>query len=53
MSSPDGFAMSCPAMSGAEPCTASNMAIWLPMFADPPSPTDPEISDAMSDRMSP
>ena len=51
--SPEGFAMPLPAMSGAEPCTASNMAKSTPMFDDPPSPTEPVISAAMSEMMSP
>ena len=52
-SRPLGLARSCPAMSGAEPWIASNMAKSSPMFADGASPTEPLISAAMSDRMSP
>ena len=52
-SSPDGLATSLPAMSGAEPCTASNIATPSPTFAEPASPTEPATCDAMSDRMSP
>ena len=45
--------MPLPAMSGAEPCTASKMAASTPMFAPgaiPSPPTSPAIS---SERMSP
>jgi hypothetical protein len=49
----DGFATPRPAMSGADPCTASNIAWRAPMFADPEMPTDPATCPAMSERMSP
>ena len=48
-----GFAIPCPAMSGAVPCTASKIAARDPMLAPgarPRPPTRPAIS---SDRMSP
>ena len=52
-SKPDGLAMPCPEMSGAEPWMASNMAKSSPMLDEPPNPTDPATSAAMSEMMSP
>jgi hypothetical protein len=40
-------------MSGAEPCTASNIETRSPMFAEPDRPTEPATCEAMSLRMSP
>ena len=42
-----------PAISGAEPCTASNIAYSLPILALPANPTEPETSEAISDIISP
>ena len=50
---PEGLAISFPAISGAEPCTASNIAYSFPIFALPASPTEPDTSEAMSDIISP
>ena len=39
-----GFALFCPAMSGAEPCTGSNNPLSVPIFADgikPKLPSNP------------
>ena len=52
-SRPDGLARSRPAMSGAEPCTASNMAQSRPMLDEGAMPIEPATSAATSDRMSP
>ena len=52
-SRPLGLAMPLPAMSGALPWMASNMATVSPMLAEPPRPTEPVISAAMSLMMSP
>ena len=48
-----GLALSCPAMSGAEPCTASNTAYSLPMFAPGAMPKPPAMPAAKSLAMSP
>ncbi len=48
-----GLAMFFPAMSGAEPCTASKIATSLPMFADGAKPRPPVRPDVRSLRMSP
>ena len=49
----DGLAIPCPAMSGAEPCTASKIAAWAPMLAPGARPKPPTRPEASSDRMSP
>ncbi len=48
-----GFALFFPAMSGAEPCTASKIATSFPMFADGAKPSPPVRPDVRSLRMSP
>ena len=48
-----GFAMPLPAMSGAEPCTASKMAASAPMLAPGAMPRPPTSPATRSDRMSP
>ena len=49
-----GFAISCPAMSGAEPCTGSNKpCVPGPIEAEGSIPIDPVSMAAASDRMSP
>src|SRR3989442_1191901 len=48
----EGFAIPCPAMSGAEPCTASKIAACSPIFAPGASPSPPTSPDASSERMS-
>ncbi|SIL53505.1 Uncharacterised protein [Mycobacteroides abscessus subsp. abscessus] len=48
--------MPCPAMSGAEPCTDSNMEMAVRsglIFPDAASPSPPVIAAAKSERMSP
>jgi hypothetical protein len=54
---PIGFAIPLPAMSGAEPCTGSNMPMCAPapgeMFALAHTPSPPWIAPARSVRMSP
>ena len=50
---PDGFARFWPALRGAEPWIASNIAICSPMFAEPANPTEPAICAATSDNTSP
>src|SRR6266550_2343794 len=49
----EGFAIPFPAMSGAEPCTGSKMAAWVPMLAPGASPRPPTNPAASSERMSP
>ena len=49
----EGLAIPLPAMSGAEPWIASNMAKSSPMFADPAMPTEPVSWATTSDTMSP
>jgi hypothetical protein len=52
--SPLGLAMPLPAMSGAVPCTASNIAQPLsPMLAAGATPSPPISPAARSERMSP
>jgi hypothetical protein len=48
-----GFALFLPAMSGAEPWTASKIATSLPMFADGANPRPPVSPEVRSLRMSP
>jgi hypothetical protein len=48
-----GLARSRPAMSGAEPCAAWAMARSWEALIDGAMPSDPAISPARSDRMSP
>ena len=49
-----GFALSCPAMSGADPCTGSySPGPSVPTAAEGSMPMDPVSMDAASDRMSP
>src|ERR1700684_1943888 len=48
-----GLAMPFPAMSGAEPCTASNTACRSPRFAPGTTPSPPTYSAARSDTTSP
>src|SRR5450830_2082817 len=45
--------MPFPAMSGAEPCTASKMAVPSPKFAPGAIPKPPARPDSRSERMSP
>jgi len=52
-SSASGFALFCPAMSGALPCTASKTAPFSPMFAPATTPRPPTRPAARSDTMSP
>ena len=53
LSKPDGLAMPRPAISGAEPWMASNMAHWSPTLAEPHRPTEPATWAAISDMISP
>ena len=48
-----GFALPCPAMSGAVPCAGWNTAQLSPMSADGAIPMPPTNPAARSDRMSP
>ncbi len=53
---PIGFAIPCPAMSGAEPCTGSNIDGAVRsglMLADGAMPMEPATAGPRSDRMSP
>ena len=53
MSSAVGFATFWPAMSGADPCTASKTAASAPMLAPGTTPSPPTRPAARSDTMSP
>ena len=48
-----GFAIPCPAMSGAEPWTGSKSACPSPRFALGRRPSPPTWNAATSERMSP
>ena len=48
-----GLARPLPAMSGAEPWTASYMIVSGPMFADPVTPRPPTRPETRSETMSP
>ena len=48
-----GLALSCPWMSGADPCCACAQHSLSPAIMEPPNPTLPESSLARSDRISP
>ncbi len=52
-SSAHGLALPCPAMSGAEPCTASKIATSVPMLAPGARPRPPTRPAHRSEMMSP
>ena len=50
---PNGLAMPCPAMSGADPWIGSYKEVPVPMEADGNNPRDPEITAPSSLKISP